>query len=135
MQYICCHPLCIFLTSTSAVCFSSCQHFKYNRGKKGVHNGQRGEVYDLLCRRKNKQKRNDEEEEQRRLWNNENRKELFPCFLQLFSHGKAPVILLSLLQYTERAWWDLKLTTCVCLVTLVNDPNYLPPCCEQSINN
>lgn len=57
------------------------------------------------------------------------------CFLQLFSHGKTQVIPLSLLQWSERAWWDLELTTCVCLVTLVNDPNYLPPCCEQSINN
>lgn len=27
-----------------------------------------------------------------------NRKEVFPCFLQLFSHGKAPVILRCLLQ-------------------------------------
>lgn len=28
-----------------------------------------------------------------------------------------------------------ELTTCVCLVTLVNDPNYPPARCEQSINN
>lgn len=28
-----------------------------------------------------------------------------------------------------------QLTTCVCLVTLVNDPNYPPARCEQSINN
>lgn len=34
----------------------------------------------------------------------------------------------SVLQYIEQAEWDLELTTCVCLVTLVNGPNYVLPC-------
>lgn len=42
-----------------------------------MHDGRWGDVYDPLCRRKNKQKRNEEEEEeQRRQRNNENRKEV-----------------------------------------------------------
>lgn len=54
-----------------------------------LHGVRWGDVYDPPCRRKNKQKRNEEEEEgQRRRRNNKNRKEVFPCFLQLFSHGK-----------------------------------------------
>ncbi len=65
-----------------------------------LRDGRRGDVYDPLRRRKNKHKRNEEEEEeeQRRRRNNKNRKEVFPCLLQLFSHGKASVILHSLLQ-------------------------------------
>lgn len=64
-----------------------------------VRDGRRGDVYDPLRRRKNKQKWNEEEEEEeRRRRNNKNRKEVFPCFPQLFSHGKALVILHSLLQ-------------------------------------
>lgn len=49
---------------------------KVHRGKKGVHDGRQGDVYDPLCRWKNKQKQIEEEEEQRRQWNNENRKEV-----------------------------------------------------------
>lgn len=46
----------------------------------------------------NKKRNEKEEEERRRRRNNKNSKEVFPCFLQLFSHGKTPVILHSLLQ-------------------------------------
>lgn len=57
-----------------------------------------------------------------------NKKKGFLCFLQLFPMEKAAVSIHSVLQYKEQAWWDLELTTCVCLVTLVNGPNYPPPC-------
>lgn len=46
----------------------------------------------------NKRRNEEEEEEPRRRRNNKNRKEVFPCFLQLFSHGKALVFLHRLLQ-------------------------------------
>lgn len=65
-----------------------------------LRDGWRGDVYDPPRRRKNKQNWNEEEkEEQRRRRNNKNKKKaVFPCFLQLFSHGKATVVLHSLLQ-------------------------------------
>lgn len=52
----------------------------------------------------------------------------FYAFSSCFPMEKAAVSIHSVLQYKEQAWWDLELTTCVCLVTLVNGPNYPPPC-------
>lgn len=52
-------------------------------------------------------------------------KKVFPYFSSCFPMERALVIRHSLLRSSERAWWDLELTTCVCLVTLLNDPNYL----------
>lgn len=78
---------CIPTCSISNV--SSPSHFTWNLCECVLRDGRWGDVYDPLRRRKNKQKRNEEEEEEeRRRRNNKNRKEVFPCFLQLFSHGK-----------------------------------------------